>query len=421
MSTLALKPIQFLTAEDVQSTGLVEGAGDFVAKLQSAVQYGQSEASIWQYISTHVLEQEHPAKLHKLLYQSAFLDWDVARLGPPPVWIPTLRVVEANAPRAIVLSAVGSSPRVTLREGDLAWDDFLSLGGGGGGGGASDGGYDARVTMLGVVPSMVKAWATSGCMAGLAWSRLRCFSSTGEASSPDDYLWLMCPILEYCGGTEIGGGFLTGSFLQPQALSAFSTPALGCGLVILDQDGRPTEKGEVCTGECALQPFMLGSSSKLLNADHHKVYFKGMPTYKGQRTAGGFYRAHGRVDDTMNLGGIKVSSVEIERVCNQSHEAILETAAIGVAPPGGGPELLLVAAVLKAGRQMSESELLKIFLSAVQSKLNPLFKVSRAAQVPTLPRTASNKVMRRVLRDQFSTLGKQAAAAGGRAPPRAKL
>lgn len=25
-----------------------------------------------------------------------------------------------------------------------------------------------------------------------------------------------------------------------------------------------------------------------------------------ERTVGGYYRAHGRVDDTMNLGGIKV-------------------------------------------------------------------------------------------------------------------
>lgn len=32
-----------------------------------------------------------------------------------------------------------------------------------------------------------------------------------------------------------------------------------------------------------------------------------------ERTVGGYYRAHGRVDDTMNLGGIKVS------VSNQGH------------------------------------------------------------------------------------------------------
>lgn len=71
-----------------------------------------------------------------------------------------------------------------------------------------------------------------------------CFSSTGEASNVDEYLWLMgraCykPIIEYCGGTEIGGGFVTGSFLQPQLLAAFSTPAMGCRLFILGDDGQP--------------------------------------------------------------------------------------------------------------------------------------------------------------------------------------
>ena len=71
-----------------------------------------------------------------------------------------------------------------------------------------------------------------------------CFSSTGEASNVDEYLWLMgraCykPIIEYCGGTEIGGGFVSGSFLQPQSLAAFSTPAMGCRLFILGDDGHP--------------------------------------------------------------------------------------------------------------------------------------------------------------------------------------
>ena len=57
---------------------------------------------------------------------------------------------------------------------------------------------------------------------GLEWGALRCFSSTGEASSPEDYHWLMArggykPVIECCGGTEIGGGFLSGTLLQPQA------------------------------------------------------------------------------------------------------------------------------------------------------------------------------------------------------------
>lgn len=71
-----------------------------------------------------------------------------------------------------------------------------------------------------------------------------CFASTGEASSVDEYLWLMGraqykPIIEYCGGTEIGGGFVSGSLLQPQSLAAFSTPAMGCSLFILGDDGHP--------------------------------------------------------------------------------------------------------------------------------------------------------------------------------------
>lgn len=71
-----------------------------------------------------------------------------------------------------------------------------------------------------------------------------CFGSTGEASNVEEYLWLMGrahykPIIEYCGGTEIGGGFVTGSLLQAQSLAAFSTPAMGCSLYILGNDGVP--------------------------------------------------------------------------------------------------------------------------------------------------------------------------------------
>lgn len=47
------------------------------------------------------------------------------------------------------------------------------------------------------------------------------------------------PVIEYCGGTEIGGGFVTGSLLQAQSLAAFSTPAMGSSLFILDSDNRP--------------------------------------------------------------------------------------------------------------------------------------------------------------------------------------
>ncbi|KAM3275137.1 hypothetical protein ACQJBY_043858 [Aegilops geniculata] len=277
---------------------------------------------------------------------------------------------------------------------------------------------DAKVTMLGVVPSIVRTWKNTDGTAGFDWSNIRCFSSTGEASSVDDYLWLMgraCykPVIEYCGGTEIGGGFITGSLLQPQALSAFSTPAMGCNLFILDSNGNPLPHDSAGIGELALDPTLFGSSTTLLNADHHEVYFSGMPEWNAkvlrrhgdefERTTDGYYRAHGRADDTMNLGGIKVSSIEIERICNRVNDAILETAAIGVPPVGGGPEQLTIAVVFKdQSPQAEDLNQLKLMFNSALKKLNPLFKVSSVVVVPSLPRTASNKVMRRVLRKEFT-------------------
>ncbi|XP_073295519.1 probable acyl-activating enzyme 17, peroxisomal [Primulina huaijiensis] len=280
---------------------------------------------------------------------------------------------------------------------------------------------DAKVTMLGVIPSIVRAWKNTNSTANCDWSAIRCFASTGEASNVDEYLWLMGraqykPVIEYCGGTEIGGGFVTGSLLQNQSLAAFSTPAMGCSLFILGEDGFPIPSDAPGIGELALGPLMFGASSTLLNADHDDIYFKHMPSWNGkvlrrhgdvfERTSRGYYRAHGRADDTMNLGGIKVSSVEIERICNAVDSGVLETAAVGVPPPDGGPERLVVVVVLKDPEPHKPlpdmNYLAATFNSALQKKLNPLFKVSAVVSLPSLPRTATNKVMRRVLRRQLS-------------------
>src|SRR5206468_5582427 len=108
---------------------------------------------------------------------------------------------------------------------------------------------EAKVTMLGLVPSLVAAWRQSGCMRGRDWSAIRAFSSTGECSNPDDMLYLMHlagyrPIIEYCGGTEIGGGYVSATMVQPNALSTFTTPCMGLDFVIIDEAGKATDVGE---------------------------------------------------------------------------------------------------------------------------------------------------------------------------------
>lgn len=72
-----------------------------------------------------------------------------------------------------------------------------------------------------------------------------------------------------------------------------------------------------------------------------------------------------------------MSSVEIERICNGADSNILETAAIGIPPSGGGPEQLALAVVLKNSNVTSQ-DLLTLrmsFNSALQKTLNPLFRV----------------------------------------------
>lgn len=100
----------------------------------------------------------------------------------------------------------------------------------------------------------------------------------------------------------------------------------------------------------------------------------------------------------MNLGGIKVSSAEIEQVLNTIEE-ICETAAIAISPPEGGPSQLIIYAVVAPNCRTNKDALKSNLQKAIAQRLNPLFKIHDLILVKTLPRTASNKVMRRVLRD----------------------
>jgi acetyl-CoA synthetase len=281
---------------------------------------------------------------------------------------------------------------------------------------------DARVNILGVVPSLVRTWKNTECMKGLDWRAIKAFSSTGECSNPEDMLFLMSlagyrPIIEYCGGTEIGGGYITGTVVQPASPATFTTPALGLDFVILDENGHHADNGEVF-----LIPPSIGLSTELLNQDHHQVYFEGAPKLppdkedikhgeivplrrhgdQVERLGGGYYRIHGRVDDTMNLGGIKVSSAEIERTLSLV-SGIRETAAIAVSPPEGGPSRLVIYAVLLPGTNVEKKVLNTTLQEAIKEHLNPLFKIHDVVVVDSLPRTASNKVMRRVLREKYCT------------------
>lgn len=264
---------------------------------------------------------------------------------------------------------------------------------------------EEKITILGTIPSVVRSWKKENFHQIFSWN-LKTFSSTGEPSNAEEYFYLMglskykAPIIEYCGGTEIGGAYLTGTVVQPASPAYFTTPALGLDITFLkDQD-----KNEVY-----LIPPSIGLSEHLLNKNQHDEYYKDIP--KGQsgeilRKHGDaieqiieegriYYKSAGRTDDAMNLGGIKVSAVEIEEIIN-THPNIIESAAVANSPKEGGPEELYLFVVSK--EETENSQLKKELQDLISKKLNPLFRIKQVISMKELPKTSSNKVMRKELR-----------------------
>ncbi len=270
----------------------------------------------------------------------------------------------------------------------------------------------SQVTMLGLIPSIVRQWVQQGYLEGTGFPSVEAFSSTGECSDPDYYVELarfskfQVPIIEYLGGTEIGGAYITGSVNTPMALSSFSMPALGTACTFLDGKDQPLKQGE--TGEAFLSSGDLGHSSTLVNTDldHDEIYFSDTPLdsqgYPLRRHGdlfkcypNGVIRAQGRADDFGNLGGIKVSPIPFEEAVN-NHPSVSESAAIFVAPKTGGPEELVMVVVLSS-TDLGESRLKQDLQQYIRSELGPLFKLSRVRIVDSLPKTPSNKIKRKAL------------------------
>jgi acyl-coenzyme A synthetase/AMP-(fatty) acid ligase len=116
----------------------------------------------------------------------------------------------------------------------------------------------------------------------------------------------------------------------------------------------------------------------------------------------------------MNLGGIKVGSVELEQAVMEGlgEGRVVEVAAVGVPSGGGGgvgggggggPEKLVLFLVLKKRGGWDGEKMDKLLMECrkvVAGRLNPLFRVEKVVLMKTLPRTSSGKVMRRTLREQ---------------------
>ena len=155
-------------------------------------------------------------------------------------------------------------------------------------------------------------------------------------------------------------------------------------------------------------PPSIGLSSRLVKRDHFATYYEETPRITGygqlrrhgdyiRKLPGGCFVAGGRVDDTMNLGGIKISSAEIECVLNQV-AGVKESAAVASSQVGGPDELI----VFVVGIEELDVEVTKAEMNRrMKEQLNPLFKIRQVKLADALPRTASGKIMRRKLREHL--------------------
>jgi acetyl-CoA synthetase len=274
-----------------------------------------------------------------------------------------------------------------------------------------------KVTVLGTIPSVVKSWRAQNFGPIANWG-VRVFSSTGEPSDTDDYLYLLymnhfkAPIIEYCGGTEVGGGYISSVVELPNVVAHFNTAAPGSSFILLDEKNQVLSSSG--SGEVYLIPPSIGLSQQILNKNHFEEYYSNLPDIPGypllRRHGDGFhvstyaginyYKSIGRTDDSMNLGGIKISAVEIETIINK-HPMVVESAAIASQEKNGGPERLVIF-IHSKDPAIEISKFQKELQKMIQTELNPLFKISEIILKNNFPRTASNKLMRKELRKEYT-------------------
>ena len=268
-----------------------------------------------------------------------------------------------------------------------------------------------RVTVLGISPTAIRSLMRQG----EEWVRrhdlssLRVLGSTGEPWNPKPWLWYFeqvggsrCPIINYSGGTEISGGIVGGTTIQPLRPMAFTGPVPGMDADVVDEKGRPV-RGSV--GELVLRQPWPGMTRGFWR-DRERYLQTYWSRWPGVWAHGdwalidkdSFWYIQGRSDDTLKVAGKRLGPAEVETAA-MTHPAVAEAAAIGEPDELKG-ELPVVFAVLKPGYEPGDG-LREEIIEAVAGELGRPFRPKAVRFVEDLPKTRNAKVMRRVVRAAY--------------------
>ncbi len=271
-----------------------------------------------------------------------------------------------------------------------------------------------RINKLGISPTLIRALMAYGeaPLKTHDLSSIKLIASTGEVWNPGPWMWLfekVCggkrPIINYSGGTEIGGGILMGNPIQPLKPTAITGACPGIDADIYNENGEPVI-GQV--GELVIKAPWIGMTRGFWKEPnrYEETYWSRWPDtwVHGDwavKNKDGMWYVLGRSDDTIKIAGKRLGPAEVESIL-VDHHAVIEAGAIGVPHKIKGSELVIFCTLAKDIQADNELKLeLKQLLAAQMGKpLTP----REIIFVNDLPKTRNAKVMRRMLRAAYLDL-----------------
>jgi acetyl-CoA synthetase len=249
---------------------------------------------------------------------------------------------------------------------------------------------------------------------------LRLLGTVGEPINPEAWEWYYhvvgderCPIVDTWWQTETGGHLITPlPGATPLKPGSATRPFFGVVPAIVDPADGHLLEGEAEGALVISQPWP--AQMRTVYGDHQRfvdTYFRQYPGYYftgdgARRDADGYYWITGRIDDVLNVSGHRLGTAEIESAL-VLHPNVAEAAVVGYPHDIKGQGIYAYVTPM-VGVEPSE-ELRKELVALVRGEIGPIATVDLIQWAPSLPKTRSGKIMRRILRkiaaNELDTLG----------------
>jgi acetyl-CoA synthetase len=259
-------------------------------------------------------------------------------------------------------------------------------------------------------PTAIRALMREGEAPVKATSRasLRLLGTVGEPINPEAWEWYFnvvgegrCPIVDTWWQTETGGILISPlPGATPMKPGAASFPLPGILPALVNAQGEELEGA--AEGQLIIKDSWPGQMRTVFG-DHQrffKTYFSQFPgnyfTGDGcRRDEDGYYWITGRVDDVLNVSGHRMGTAEVESAL-VSHPAVAEAAVVGYPHEIKG-QGIYVYVTLVADATPSD-ELRAELRNWVRKEIGAIASPDLIQWAPSLPKTRSGKIMRRILR-----------------------